>query len=40
MIPELIAQTHSNYEIMSQGIAMRGAGHALGGIFGGFYIFN
>lgn len=34
VVPELVAQTHTNYEIIAQAVSMRGAGHALGAIAG------
>lgn len=34
VIPELVAQTNSDYEDMLQAISMRGAGHIIGGILG------
>ena len=34
VVPELIAQTNANYEMIGLAISMRGGGHALGAIIG------
>jgi len=38
VMPELIYQTNTDYEIISQAVSMRGAGHAIGGVLGGISI--
>ena len=34
VVPELIMQTHTDYESMLKAVSMRGAGHFFGGILG------
>lgn len=34
VLPELIAQTNSDYQLIAQSVSMRGVGHAVGGVIG------